>query len=108
MSAPFSADLDTRGGTATATPGGTSTGSNLVHYDLDTVNGIFTVTWDDIGCFSSHTDKLNAFQLSLIDRSGDFGPGDFDIVFRCEASRNRYLGRPWCENHRENGLLEKG
>jgi len=34
--AVFFADVDTRGGTATATPGGTSTGSNRVYYYLDT------------------------------------------------------------------------
>jgi VCBS repeat-containing protein len=78
--APFWADVDTRGGAATPTPGGNSTGSNLVYYDLDTVNHVLTVTWDDVGFFSAHTAPLNAFQLQLI----GLGNGDFDIVFRYE------------------------
>ncbi|MBY0320221.1 MAG: hypothetical protein K2X72_15970 [Reyranella sp.] len=78
--APFWADVDTRGGHATPTPGGTSTGSNLVYYDLDSPNGVFTATWDDVGYYSSQTNKLNAFQLQLINE----GNGDFDIVFRYE------------------------
>jgi VCBS repeat-containing protein len=78
--APFWADVDTRGGAATATPGGNSTGANRVHYDLDTVNGVMTVTWDDVGYYNSQTNKLNAFQVQLI----SVGNGDFDIVFRYE------------------------
>jgi VCBS repeat-containing protein len=78
--APFWADVDTRGGTTTATPGGNSTGSNLVYYGLDAENGVVTITWDDVGYYSHGIDKLNAFQLQLIDR----GNGDFDIVFRYE------------------------
>lgn len=80
--APFFADVDTDGGATAATPGGNSTGSNLVYWDFDTVNGIFTVTWDDVGYYSSHTDKQNAFQLRLIDQGG----GDFDIEFIYEAT----------------------
>ena len=80
--APFYADVDTRGGTGlTPTPGGTSTGSNRVYYDLDAAAGIFTVTWDDVGYFASHTDLLNAFQLRLKRRSG----GGFIIEFRYES-----------------------
>src|SRR5262249_36756998 len=56
--APFWADVDTRGGLASATPGGNSTGANLVHYDLDTTNGVMTVTWDDVGYFSQHKNLL--------------------------------------------------
>jgi hypothetical protein len=41
-------DIDTREGIDTPSPGGTSTGSNLVYYDLDTTNRIFTATWDDV------------------------------------------------------------
>jgi hypothetical protein len=78
--APYFADVDTRGGTGQST-GGNSTGSNRVYYALDTVNHIFTVTWDDVGYYSAHTDKLDAFQLQLIDE----GNGDFDIEFRYEA-----------------------
>ena len=77
---PFFGDVDTRGGVAAATAGGNSTGSNLVYYDIDSLNDRFTVTWDDVGFFSSNTSKLNAFQLILTDR----GDGDFDIEFRYE------------------------
>ncbi len=80
--APFFADVDTRGGTAAATPGGTSTGSNLTHIDLDVASGILTVTWDDVGYYSAQTDKLNAFQLRLIKRGNS---GDFDMEFRYES-----------------------
>ena len=79
--APFFADVDTRGGATTATPGGNSTGSNLAYWDLDTVGGVFTATWDDVGYFGSHIDLLNGFQLALIDQ----GNGDFDIEFRYEV-----------------------
>ncbi len=77
---PYFADVDTRGGQVSPTLGGNSTGSNLVYYDFDTVNDRFIVTWDDVGYYSSHTDKLNAFQLILTNR----GSGDFDIEFRYE------------------------
>lgn len=79
--AAYFADVDTRGGAATATPGGNSTGSNLVYWDLDVPAGIFTATWDDVGYFSNQTDLLNSFQIALIDQ----GNGDFDIEFRYEA-----------------------
>jgi Ca2+-binding RTX toxin-like protein len=85
--AAFFNDVDTGGGTVTATAGGNSTGSNLVWYDLDTTNGIFTVTWDDVGYYPSHTDSLNAFQLQIYDR-GD--SGDFDLVFRYEDINYTY------------------
>lgn len=77
---PFFADVDTRGGAVTPTPGGNSTGSNLVYWDLDDVNNVFTATWDDVGYFSSATNLLNSFQLVLTDK----GAGDFDIEFRYE------------------------
>jgi hypothetical protein len=80
--APFFADVDTRGGAVTATPGGNSTGSNLVYWDLDaTGNGVFTATWDDVGFFDSNTSLLNAFQLQLI----GVGGGDFDIKTTYES-----------------------
>ncbi|HZE16998.1 MAG TPA: nidogen-like domain-containing protein, partial [Mycobacterium sp.] len=79
--APFWADVDTRGGAATATTGGHSTGSNLVYYDLDAANHVFTVTWDDVGYYNHHTNLLDAFQLQLVGT----GYGNFDIVFRYES-----------------------
>jgi hypothetical protein len=67
--APFFADVDTTG-----------TGSGLVHYGMATVNGhnAFGVEWPLVGYFGGHTDKLNSFELVLIDRS-DTGAGNFDI-----------------------------
>lgn len=69
--APFWGDVDTRGA-----------GSGLVTYGTDTVNGhaAFGVDWPAVGYYGEHTDKLNTFQLVLIDRS-DVGAGDFDIEF---------------------------
>jgi Ca2+-binding RTX toxin-like protein len=77
---PFFADVDTRGGLVTTSPGGNSVGSNLVYYDFDTVNDRFIATWDDVGYYSSNTDLTNAFQLILVDQQN----GDFDIQFRYE------------------------
>ncbi|MGA2245800.1 MAG: nidogen-like domain-containing protein [Verrucomicrobiota bacterium] len=67
--APFFADVDTRAG-------------NLVTFGNDTVDGhtAFGVNWIDVGYYDENTDKLNSFQLVLIDRS-DRNPGDFDIEF---------------------------
>jgi hypothetical protein len=81
--APYFADVDTRGGPGVST-GGNATGSNLLYWNLDTVNHIFTATWDDVGYFNSHTNKLDAFQVQLIDESAT-GAGNFDIEFRYEA-----------------------
>ncbi len=69
--APFFADVDTRG-----------YGSGLTRYGRDTVDGhpAFGVNWFGVGYYARHTDKLNTFQLVLIDRS-DVGPGSFDIEF---------------------------
>ncbi len=77
---PFFADVDTRGGAIEPSPGGTSTGSNLVYYDFDTVSDSFIVTWDDVGYYSGQTGLINSFQLIL----SDVGGGDFDIEFRYE------------------------
>jgi hypothetical protein len=67
--APFFADVDTRAG-------------NVVTFGNDTVDGhaAFGVNWLNVGYFSQNTDKLNSFQLILIQRS-DRNPGDFDIEF---------------------------
>lgn len=89
MIAAYFADVDTRGyttnvngpGAVTATPGGTSRGSNLVWYDFDRRgNGTLTITWDDVGYYGYGTDKLNAFQMRLIGAGG----GRFNIEFRYE------------------------
>ena len=79
--AAYWADIDTRGGGVTPTPGGTSAGTNLLWYDLDSVTHTFTATWDDVGYYSGQTNKLNAFQLSIHQVNAQ---GDFDITFRYE------------------------
>ncbi|MCX6072815.1 MAG: cadherin-like domain-containing protein [Campylobacterales bacterium] len=63
--APFFADVDTRGGVVTPTEGGTSTGSNLVWWSMSPDQSAIYITWDDVGYYGSHTDKLNAFQLVI-------------------------------------------
>ena len=77
--AVFWADVDTKFATS-ASPGGNSTGSDRVYWDLDTASRTLTVTWDDVGRFSE-ANVPNAFQLQLIAGSN----GDFDIVFRYES-----------------------
>jgi uncharacterized repeat protein (TIGR01451 family) len=74
--APFFADVDTEG-----------SGSDVVRYGQigagsTDVNGhmAFCANWVNVGYYSGHTDKLNSFQLVLIDRS-DTGTGNFDIEF---------------------------
>jgi hypothetical protein len=69
--APFFADVDTRG-----------KGSGVVTYGNATYNGrsAFVVDWPNVGYYDSHTNKLDNFQLILIDRS-DTGSGNFDIEF---------------------------
>jgi subtilisin family serine protease len=73
--APFFADVDTRGiGSGVATYGPITFGSRPA----------FCVNWNGVGYYSGHTDKLNSFQLLLVDR-GDAGAGDFDIVMNYNA-----------------------
>lgn len=69
--APFFADVDTRG-----------SGSGLTSYGTGNYAGhdAFGVTWPSVGYYNSRTDKLNTFQLILIDRS-DTGAGNFDFYF---------------------------
>ena len=69
--APFFADVDTRG-----------SGNTPVTYGTGTVGvqAAFGVNWVDVGYYSQQTDKLNSFQLVLIDRS-DINAGDFDFEF---------------------------
>ncbi len=67
--APFLADVDT-------------TNTNIVSYGSGLVNGqtAFGVNWPGVGYFDAHSDKLNNFQLVLVDRS-DTGPDNFDLEF---------------------------
>jgi len=83
----FWSDVDTLGGALSApSPGGTSQGTNLVHWGLDAANHQLVVTWDDVGYFSRGTDRTNAFQIVIQDHSGDPGrsAGDFDLDYRYE------------------------
>ncbi len=113
--AAFWADIDTEGGDTGATPGGTSTGTNNVYYDLDVPNDVLTITWDDVGCYNDATNLVNAFQIQLIDR----GNGDFDIVFSYESINwttgdasdgegvaGRYAGARGLHGRQRRGLYE--
>ncbi len=73
--APFFADVDTR-----------NYWSNVVTYGQSIVDGkrAFGVNYVDVGYFNSQADKLNSFQVILIDRS-DLGTGNFDIEFNYET-----------------------
>jgi hypothetical protein len=69
--APFFADVDTRGAS-----------SEIVTYGTGMVGtkAAFGVNWLGVGYYNSRADKLNSFQLVLIDRT-DTGAGNFDIEF---------------------------
>ncbi len=69
--APFFADVDTR-----------APGSQLVNYGQDTINGhkAFGANYINVGYYGVHDDKLDSFQVVLIDRS-DTGAGNFDLEF---------------------------
>lgn len=73
--APFFADVDTRVG-------------NTVWYGWGntTYEGhrAFCVDWVGVGYYDQHTDKLNSFQLLLVQRE-DADVGDFDIVFNYDS-----------------------
>jgi hypothetical protein len=69
--APFFADVDTR-----------NAASGIATYGTSFVDGheAFGVTWKDVGYYNRGADKLNSFQLVLINRP-DTGSGNFDIEF---------------------------
>jgi len=69
--APFFADVDTRNSL-----------SGVTAYGIGAVNGYeaFGVSWRDVGYYNRKADKLNSFQLVLINRP-DTGTGNFDIEF---------------------------
>lgn len=73
--APFWADVDTWG-----------TLSGVTKYGTGTVNGrdAFGVSWVNVGYFLAHDDKLNSFQLIIIDRS-DRAPGAIDVEFNYDS-----------------------
>ena len=93
--AAWYADVDTRkvpdGDDGQLWRGGNQT--NLVYYDLDTVNGVFTATWDAVGYFDEHNDKRCSFQIRLL----RFGSGkEFDIELR-------YAGLNWTTGDASGG-----
>ncbi len=69
--APFFADVDTR-----------NSASQPVTYGTGTVNGrnAFGVNYNNVGYYDTQADRLNSFQLVLVDRS-DTGTGNFDIEY---------------------------
>jgi hypothetical protein len=71
--APYFADVDTRAG-------------NVVTFGNDSVDGhaAFGVNWIGVGYFNEEINKLDSFQLVLIERS-DRNPGDFDIEFNYDS-----------------------
>jgi len=74
--APYFADVDTRGGgTLTYSPSVTLNGRNA-----------FVATWNQVGYFANNVDRLNTFQLILVDRS-DIRIGDFDIEMNYDQIR---------------------
>lgn len=71
--APFLADVDT-----------TSPRSDVVTYGTSDDGTSFCVTWagTGVGYHDAHSDKVNRFQVLLVDASGEPGGhvGDFDVV----------------------------
>jgi hypothetical protein len=45
----------------------------------------FSIAWPGVGHYDQHVDKLDNFQLLLVDKSAA-GPEDFDIVFNPELT----------------------
>ncbi|MBL8237546.1 MAG: hypothetical protein JNM66_09020 [Bryobacterales bacterium] len=72
--AAFFADVDTR-----------NAASSLVYYGEDTIDGrkAFGINYFTVGYFASHADKLNTFQIVLIERA-DTGSNNFDVEFNYE------------------------
>ncbi len=69
--APFLADVDTR-----------NPASGVVTFGTGTFDGYqaFGVNWSNVGYFDDEADKLDNFQVLLVNRP-DQGPGNFEIVF---------------------------
>ena len=77
-------DLDTSyGAVGVSADGGTSTGSNLVYWDIDTVNQRIIITWDDVGEYSDGSSSKIAGQI-VLEAAGAAGSGDMDFSLRYE------------------------
>mgnify|MGYP007084988595 CR=1 FL=1 len=83
--APYWADVDTSN-----QPGGGAV--YVASPNQDTV----VVTWHNVGYYSGHNDKLNDFQMTLVNRN-DTGAGNFDIEFR-------YNKLEWTTGDASNGV----
>ena len=68
--APFWADVDTRTDVPDVADG--------VFWDFKEGRDSMVFTWNRVGYFSNHIDKLDTFQLELMDR----GAGNVEIIFR--------------------------
>jgi hypothetical protein len=77
--APFWADVDTR----PASNPVFANGCKAVTYGQGSVDSLsaFGINWSNVGYFSYKTEKLNSFQIILIDRSNIGNSGDFDVEF---------------------------
>lgn len=77
--APFWGDVDTD----PAWDPDTANGCKAVTYGQGYVDGqkAFGVNWRNVGYFNDCTEKLNSFQLVIIDRSNIGVSGDFDAEF---------------------------
>ncbi|MDD2864710.1 MAG: DUF4347 domain-containing protein, partial [Methylococcales bacterium] len=78
-------DLDTRAASSTISAGGTSTGTNLVHWDLDTTSPTkrIIITWDDVAEYTPSGNSsvpVLAGQIILTDA----GSGNMNIELRYE------------------------
>ncbi|MES2737686.1 MAG: nidogen-like domain-containing protein [Verrucomicrobiota bacterium] len=78
--APYWSDVDTR-----------PAASGVVSYGQGTVNGraAWAATWDHVGYYSQGTDKLNTYQVVIINRS-DLAVGAFDIEFNYDSIQYDY------------------
>lgn len=72
--AAFMADIDTR-------LDGEGAESGPIWVDVDAVNDVVTLTWQDVGFYRRNADMTNTFQIQLFDR----GARGMDVVFRYES-----------------------
>jgi hypothetical protein len=78
--APFWADVDTRSAKSGVTRYSQSVGSPNYHEERVDGHRAFGVTYAGVGYYNLRPEKLNSFQVILIERE-DLGAGDFDVEF---------------------------
>lgn len=79
----FGTDHNNRSGNGGVSPGGDSTGSNRVYYDLDAATRTLTITFDDVASYSDNSadsGRSNAYQM-VIHQLAD---GSLDVTYRYE------------------------